>query len=761
MNLNKLFPRLSITAKLAIAFITSAVAPLIVVGVVGGRSALRELRSSIIERLAHDMDLAQARVERGLRELTQHLSFVVEAAARPVLDPGEEDPEAVRRLLRTYLLQDPSALMRIKVLDAEGAPRLVVNVDDRLTSAEEGLPSDLLYQLTAERLGPGGRAVFPVELRARGGARAVLPAVAAVVPVYDGGRYLGAVVGEASAERLFEPLALASPGLEAVVTALADAKGRYLYHSEYKDDWSRLLSAESAGSLLRDFPPEVMTLLREEGAGLLGLDDGREVVLRRIDLEGSRSQAFYLVRAFPRDVLLAKLRGFLVAFGALGGIIVAMVSASSVVAARQVSRPIYALRDAAKAIAAGSNPPPVVVETNDEIEDLAGDFNEMARALARHRAHLEALVEERTTELRRTEARLGQIVTDAADAILGLDAEGRITLWNRGAEELFGYSEDEALGRHAGELLGPSSAEDPSEARFIQRMIDEGGTVVNHRTRRRHKDGHWIPVTITKSVLREADGRVLGHSLIIRDDSQRERLEEQMRRSERLAAISVMAGGIAHELNNPLSVLSNRIELMQRELKARDGDQRLLADLEVLHKHVGRISSITTDLLRYAREDTEDICTVDVNEVVGRMVRLLRKVFVSSGLTLRTELDPELPHVLATPTVLETVVVNLLLNAQQATPEGGEVVVATRRANGGRDVEIEVRDTGPGVPEELRLRIFEPFFTTKAERGGTGLGLAVVRAMMERLGGEVRLESCEGGGACFVLTLPRDAREIP
>lgn len=262
-------------------------------------------------------------------------------------------------------------------------------------------------------------------------------------------------------------------------------------------------------------------------------------------------------------------------------------------------------------------------------------------------------------------------------------------------------------------------------------------------------------MAVTKSPLHDEDGRTLGHSLIIRDERAREMLEEQMRRSERLATISVMAGGIAHELNNPLSIIGNRIELMQREAIMHDAGVSMLEDLEVLRKHVGRIGSVTSDLIKFARDEADELGPIDVNTIVERVTRLLGKVMREGGVQLDIRSEDDLPAVLGSESVVETVLVNLLLNAQQATPPGGEVVVSTSGDDLGTEVRIEVRDSGPGVPEDLRLRIFEPFFTTKADRGGTGLGLAVCRALVDRVGGTLDLMPSESGGARFVVTFPQ------
>ena len=759
MNLNKLFPRLTISAKLAIAFVLVALIPLVIVAVVGTRSALAELRASVQAGLDHDMDLAQTTTSRALREVEQHVTYLAEIVGPEFVGLGGSG-ERSRQIAESYLVSDPSPLFRVKAIDEAGLLRFVV--DRRAIGIDTAMEAQFepLYQWTAAGLERDGRAILAIEVRSALDSSLVTPAVAVIAPLYQGDQRIGALVGEADAESLFDGLEVSAPGLTGGVTALVDEEERFLFHSEHKRDWASLLAAPGDLDLHAELPGEVVADLMSGSGGSMRLPDGRELSYRRISVGQTPPRSLVLYRVLPGAAINARIQQFLLAFGGLGIVLGLAVLGISAVAARQFSRPIYALRDAAGRLAAGEMPGPVHLETNDEIEDLANDFNLMATALAEHRAGLESLVEVRTRQLVQTEAHLGRIVTDAADAILALSQSGDITLWNRSAEELFGYSQETVLGRSAAEVLSPTDAQSHRWTESIDRVVGESERVVNYRTKVLTEGGELIPVTVTKSALHDEAGEVAGHSLIFRDERARTRLEEQMRRSERLAAISVMAGGIAHELNNPLSILGNRIELMQREAKRGDVSDSMLEDLEVLHKHVGRIGSVTSDLIRFAREDEDELGPVDVNSVVSRVTRLLGKIFVDAGLDLDVQASERIPHALGSDSVIETMVVNLLLNAQQATPRGGRVGIVTRLGQQGKSVQIEVHDSGPGVPDDIRRRVFEPFFTTKAEDGGTGLGLAVCRALVDRLGGKLELANRNGGGASFVISLPRKVEDF-
>jgi signal transduction histidine kinase len=255
-------------------------------------------------------------------------------------------------------------------------------------------------------------------------------------------------------------------------------------------------------------------------------------------------------------------------------------------------------------------------------------------------------------------------------------------------------------------------------------------------------------------LIRDEDSEPLGYSLIIRDTRKQAELEEQMRRSEGLAAASVMAAGLAHEFNNPLAVLSNRIECMQEDVVERCDRCFLNEDLAVLGEHTARLSEVTRDLLRFVQAEDDELEPLALDEMALRLVRLLRQTFSSRNIDLGVVTREGLFQPQGREKAIEAVCMNLLLNAADATPPDGSVTLEVRNAESGGAVQIEVRDTGPGIPPQLHHRIFEPFFTTKAAGRGTGLGLAVCRNIVERHGGQIEVYCPTGGGSRFVVTLP-------
>lgn len=229
-------------------------------------------------------------------------------------------------------------------------------------------------------------------------------------------------------------------------------------------------------------------------------------------------------------------------------------------------------------------------------------------------------------------------------------------------------------------------------------------------------------------------------------------VERQLASAEKLAAIGFLAAGVAHEINNPISVIATRLELIRRELKKGKADEVILKDLDTISRHAERISKIAGGLLTFARDGESKIEDVDLNKAVERVVALLDGQIKGKGVETRLALDPGAMPAQANGVGVEQVMYNLIHNALQATPPGGTITVSTF-ATDDRLVAFRVSDTGPGIPKENVGRVFEPFFTTKDPGQGTGLGLSISYGLVKDFGGSITLDSVSGAGAVFTVKL--------
>jgi len=228
-------------------------------------------------------------------------------------------------------------------------------------------------------------------------------------------------------------------------------------------------------------------------------------------------------------------------------------------------------------------------------------------------------------------------------------------------------------------------------------------------------------------------------------------VERRLMQSEKLAAIGFLAAGVAHEVNNPISTIVTRLELIERDLE-RGKMENVKKDLEVLRNHARRIGGIATNLLTFSRETSKEVEEVDLNAAVERVLGLIEPPIAKKGINIKTNLEPSLPLVMANASGMEQIIYNIVYNAYQATAENGEIALATRLAAGGR-VELSISDTGVGIPKEVMEHIFEPFYTTKDVGDGTGLGLSISYGLIRDFGGDVDVESEPSKGTVFTITL--------
>jgi signal transduction histidine kinase len=265
----------------------------------------------------------------------------------------------------------------------------------------------------------------------------------------------------------------------------------------------------------------------------------------------------------------------------------------------------------------------------------------------------------------------------------------------------------------------------------------------------RRQDGTEFPVEISLSYVETDEG--LRAMAFVTDITERKSLERATRQAERLAALGRLSAGIAHEVNNPIGIMTSRIELILMDAEANGLSPETIEDLRVVHRNAIRVATIAKNLLSFARETPRERTTVDLDDAVRDVLLLVTSDFRRQQVRLVPELKSE-SRVLAHPNALEQVVLNLLTNAAEAMPDGGEIRIATTRT--GDRVQLIVADTGRGIPAEDLAHIFDPFFTTKAS--GTGLGLSVSYGIVEDHKGTIEVESEPGKGTAFVLTLPAE-----
>ncbi|OGQ92574.1 MAG: hypothetical protein A2284_06560 [Deltaproteobacteria bacterium RIFOXYA12_FULL_61_11] len=353
--------------------------------------------------------------------------------------------------------------------------------------------------------------------------------------------------------------------------------------------------------------------------------------------------------------------------------------------------------------------------------------------------------------------RLAAALRSIGEGVYLIDLEGRLRYANPAFERMLGYTEDELLGLEIVELFG--SGLNPSRYRELLQSL-QSGKVWQGRVTLLNKRREEVPCDTTLSPLLDNQGNIIDFVTVCRDVSERDRLEEQLRQSQKMEAIGRLAGGIAHDFNNLLSVINGYAELLSDTLET-DSQPRRFA--EAIVQAGEKAAAIIKQLLAFGRKQLLKPLVLDLNKVVGGMEEMVSRL-IGEQLEFEVQLAPHPVLVRIDPSQLEQVVLNLALNARDAMPSGGVLRIVTgrndltpgleRRGSERAWAVLEVSDSGIGIDRKTRERIFDPFFTTKKDGKGTGMGLATVHGIVEQSGGHIRVESEPGRGSRFRIYLP-------
>jgi PAS domain S-box-containing protein len=364
-------------------------------------------------------------------------------------------------------------------------------------------------------------------------------------------------------------------------------------------------------------------------------------------------------------------------------------------------------------------------------------------AIALDNSQLYNSLEQKAAQIERLKDFSENIVESLNVGVLAVDFGGAVESWNTQLEGLIGISREEAVGHKLEEVL-PSDLMSEITAHSAEERVSS-----LYKFHMQNREGRNLVVNVSIAPLVGKSGDRIGRLILFDDVTQRMRLEEQVFQNEKLTSLGLLAAGVAHEVNTPLAVISNYIQMLAKQLPSGDPRHQLI---EKVVKQTFRASEIVNNLLNFSRTGAAEFTEVNLNSVVEEVLTLVAHPFRTAQVKVNRNLQQELPSVLGSNNKLQQVFLNLFLNARDAMPSGGIVEIRTAAHNG--SVEVEIIDSGGGIPRENLNRIFDPFFTTKSSGRGTGLGLSVSYGIVKEHAGKVDVRSTPGKGTSFRLEFP-------
>ncbi len=395
-------------------------------------------------------------------------------------------------------------------------------------------------------------------------------------------------------------------------------------------------------------------------------------------------------------------------------------------------------------------------ETTSKLQEMVNNWSD--ELLKGHRLLMEqqkdiqkayAELKEKDEKLEESEKKYRAIVESAGDAIITLAPDSTILSWNDGACEIFGYPAEEALGRNTDELLVREDVKE--EACQLTRKAHGGEMIRSFESVRYSKDGIPKNVLITATPLKDPAGKIYAISLIYKDISQLKMAQQQLIQTEKQAMLGMIAGSIGHELNNALTEMMIYAKLIREDPE--DAEQvREMSD--TLIEAVEKISIHGRNLLSLSRPAEPEMRMLSIERVLEETTQTMIICGILKRFKIVRRYKPNLSLVSADKNLMEQAIRNLEINSAHAMGDAGTLELGTKHSADGKCVEFYIKDTGHGMTEETQKKIFEPFFTTKLKGKGTGLGMHIVKGILDRHKGYIHIDSAVGKGTTMTVGIP-------
>lgn len=809
VSFNKIIPWLSIRSKLIIAFVGLSIVPLALVGLHGIFSNVQMMEKIALENLTHDVHTIRENTANFLSNIESDLRVLRNSS---LLDRFISTQEQSSTTQKEHLLQqlrseilalaqtkdiyyqirivdnDGDELLRIEAMDVTDTGSAFRNVrTNELRHARESFYFLLIDRLTRDQI-----AFVPSELVDEQNRR--ISVISFAMPLIGSKEHVGILIANVFAKDLFQAIESKRHLDMRGKVVLVSSDGHYLYHSDKKKDWNRLLASREEDNIQHDYPVSTVKaiLSGNEGTVIEGVDEivsYGPLFFTTVGEKVTPSFAipFFVFESVPKDFVLGPVRSFAWTFASFLGVFLVVAIGLGLLATRQFTKPIAELHHGAEIISKGSYGHRLRVETHDEIEKLAEQFNAMASSLEshekeiqQHRTKLEEMVRKRTYELNEEKTKLQAILDHVPSAIVLLDKDFQILSASAAFSTITGRRFEEVRGKDCRAVFFKNGF----CRECVCRKAMATGKIEGHvdQTSDQTMGERFIEHI---AIPMNENGDVDSILEIITDVTERKRFEKKLLQAERLATAGEMSAIIAHEFRNSLTSIKMILQLHNESENLNRSERK---SLDVALNSIEQMENIVAELLNFARPKPLEFQVKSLNNIIVESLAFAQPQISKQNISVKKMLDSELPPCLVDEPLMKEALMNVLLNAAHAVNNDGrklhrgEIQVLTKReclrktlqdfgiADGKRIDDsnslgaeivlrkgtdcalVEINDNGCGIERKTLPRIFDPFFTTKTN--GTGLGLPMVKRTVNAHGGIVAVSSTLGKGTSVKFYLP-------
>ncbi len=823
IELNKLFPWLSIRSKLIIAFVGLSILPIILVGIYGIISNTKSMKANAVQKLNHDLSLIQENTANLMINIERDLMLIqksyLNSRIRSDINSGvySSDKKNIQILAEELLsfAETRDIYYQLRIVDNKGneVARVQSAASYDLKKRYSIVPANNLrhipqvyYLLMIKDLTKNQIALAPAELLSPD--NKPVPVISFAMPIYLDDKVIGILIADVFVKNFFKTLQTYKSLNPDEKVILVSGDGHYLYHSQKKKNWNKLLAARDEFNLQHDYPEEIAKQILSGKDSVI--TQGSEDIIShsplfqgyssiyRTGVEQNLAIQLYLLVAVPKTAILQPVYLYIYTFAGILALFLIISIVLSLLATRHFTTSIGKLTVGAETITKGNYNHRVKVETRDELEKLAEQFNLMAQSLHEHeeeiqryKTHLEEMVESRTEELFAEKSKLQAILDNVPSAFLLLDKDLRIQTASAAFKTITGYNIDDVKGENCSKIFGDNG--------FCQECICLQAISKNKiksciyctdddRQHQRYIERVAIPM--------KANGEVVAVLAVITDITKRKQLENVLLKTEKLAATGEIAAFVAHEFRNSLTSIKMILQLLAESNHLAKSEKK---SVTVALKSTSEMEDTVTKLLNYAYPVPMNFQTASIEDILNESLTFVQLRANESKISIKKEIERSTPSILLDASRLKEAIINILLNAVQAIDEkrnsfesigpdearDTEIFISIRKMilrrtlhdfkleeaagytntedvgrnryeiilpKGTECIVLQITDSGMGIDSSNISRIFDPFFTTKTN--GTGLGLPMVKRTINAHRGIITVESKKGTGTTFSIYLP-------